>query len=1247
MHCTECGTANPDAAKFCQGCGTKLQHTCPSCSHPIDPAAKFCGECGHRIAEPASSGGAPAAAATPAPQTPEAALAQYIPKELQEKLEHAQRTGGMQGERRVVTILFCDVTGSTAAAEQLDPEEWAEIMNGAFEHLIVPVYTYEGTLARLMGDAILAFFGAPIGHEDDPERAVRAGLDILAAIQPYRQQVKREWGIDFDVRVGINTGLVVVGEVGSDLRMEYTAMGDAVNLASRMESTAAPGTLQISEDTHKHIAPLFETESNGDIEVKGKVEPVPAYRVLRPKAEPGRVRGIAGHEAPLVGRDAELARLREAVDALRAGRGQIVSVLGEAGLGKSRLTSELRATLVEEGLVSESKRGIEPAGTPIAWAEAPSLSYQTNTPYAPFCSMVHTRLDLDPNTSDDAQYLALRERLDGLMGGRAEATAPFIADLAGLPLSGEAAEMVAHLDPPLKRSKVFSAMLNVLQAQAVQRPTIIVLEDLHWADSTSLDLVEQALKLVMHAPLMFVILSRPRRQEGSWRIIETAERDLGHAHTRLDLSPLDDAQARRLISELLAIDGLTDATRDLILEKAQGNPYFVEEMIRSLLDREMIVHQDGRWVVAAEVGDIAVPDNLVAVLTTRLDSLPESCKRAAQDASIIGREFTYDGLAAVSADVDNLNDALFDLQRRDLVEERARLPVRRYAFKHVLIQEAAYDSLLLKTRRKLHLRYAEHLEASEPGLVQSLARHFMLARERVRALPYLVSTGERAAAVYATQDAIEAFNEAIGILDDHDDKVLARRAYAGLGDAHLFLGQIGTVAGQERGALDVYQDMVAAARRLGCPEMEVNAWNKQALLTAGFLDPEAGETMLAENLERARDHGDKAGQAETLMTYCAVYTSRGDFSDAEAYLSEAEGIGREIDMAEARLYGLAHIANTKLFMLQFEDCKRVRDDAVALATERGNRKWLSELTGVTSAFLKLTEGDLKGALELALEGAAIAREIGHIQGLAPCLLTAASLQRYMGDIDASIRTSREAKMYAKRGGAAYLSAAALCVEGTAMFDISPELGDSIEDLHQQALSAADQPLGQAYGTLIWSEISLIALQRGQMELAEQLLDRATSERTATINLAHPQVLLAKAMQAMIGGDMDTAQARIAECGDFLAESGMKQYDGFHHLIGGMVKLNSGDAEAALADFDAAIVRGTELSMRPVVWKAHGARAAALGALEREAEAESAKQDAKAAIEAAADLFRDWDWREAFLTHELGALGFEVTPILPV
>ena len=674
MICSQCQTDNPAGAKFCMSCGSALAAACPNCGTELPAQAQFCSNCGHRLTEQAA---APQAA--PEPESPTARIEQYIPAELLAKLESARAKGGMQGERRVVTMLFCDVQGSTAAAEQLDPEEWAEIMNGAFEHLIAPVYRYEGTLARLMGDAILAFFGAPIGHEDDPQRAVMAGLEIIKGIVPYREEVKSQWSLDFNVRVGINTGLVVVGEVGSDQRVEYTALGDAVNLASRMEQTAAPGTVQITEDTYKHVAPLFEFEDLGGIEVKGKREPVRAYRVLELKAEPGQVRRIEGLDSPLIGREREIGALREAVAKLAKGHGQIFSVMGEAGLGKSRLVAELRHLLEAEGMVSANG-----ADATLAWHEGRSQSYETTTPYAPFSVILERFFGLDAGQSDGEKYGSLRARIVEVLPDRVIETAPFVATMLGIKLEGEDADRVKYLEPPQLREQVFRSTTELIEQSASQRPLVLVFEDLHWIDPTSLELLEQLMALTDRVALMIICLFRPWRQEPSWRFHETAARDYPHRYASVQLQPLDADRSRELVANLLHVEDLPEKVRALILEKAEGNPFFVEEVIRSLLDAQLVVRTNSHWQATREIENISVPDTLAGVINARLDRLDDASKRVAQTAAVIGREFQVEALSEVYDADGSLDESLRDLQRRELIRETSRVPHRVFTFKHAM-----------------------------------------------------------------------------------------------------------------------------------------------------------------------------------------------------------------------------------------------------------------------------------------------------------------------------------------------------------------------------------------------------------------------------------------------------------------------------------------------------------------------------------------------------------------------------------
>ncbi|HET6261408.1 MAG TPA: adenylate/guanylate cyclase domain-containing protein, partial [Chloroflexia bacterium] len=632
MNCPRCQTANQEGAKFCINCGNPLSISCSNCGTQLPPGAKFCHNCGQAVGVAAAvAPPAPAAVAPPATAVDPALarLEQYIPKELLNKLERARASRSMEGERRIVTVLFCDVKGSTMLAEQLDPEEWAEIMNGAFKYLIEPVYRYEGTLARLMGDAILAFFGAPIAHEDDPQRAVLAALDIVEGIKEYRQQIKRSYGFDLSVRVGINTGLVVVGEVGSDLRVEYTAMGDAVNVAARMEQTAEPGSVQISGNTYKSVSNLFEFEPLGGIEVKGKSEPVEAYRVLARREGALPTRGIEGLNSPLVGRDGELQTLRARMDDLITGRGQIVSVVGEAGLGKSRLISELRKALVAEGVMVEAGREPESVQTIpcIQWCEGRSLSYETTTPYAPFVDMFNSCFGLHAGDSSRDRLEKVRANVGRVMPGQEEMVVPFLATLLGIELEGEDAERVRYLQPPQVRGRIFFTVQSYIAALASKTPLVLMFEDLHWVDPTSMELLTQLVPLTDSASLIILAAFRPNTQDPSWQFHESAAREYSHRYTHLAIEPLDEEDSRQLVANLLEIEDLPEAVRALILKKAEGNPFFVEEVIRSLLDAKLVVREGDRWRATREIENIAVPDTLAGVITARLDRLDEESKR--------------------------------------------------------------------------------------------------------------------------------------------------------------------------------------------------------------------------------------------------------------------------------------------------------------------------------------------------------------------------------------------------------------------------------------------------------------------------------------------------------------------------------------------------------------------------------------------------------------------------------------------
>ncbi len=775
MQCPQCNRGNPEGARFCGRCGAKLARMCAECGAevPPDPEIRFCVECG---AEIQATEEAPVADADAAAER----LQRLVPKEYAERLLATR--GQVQAERRMVTILFSDVKGSTAMAEGLDPEEVMEIMDGAFDVLIEPIYRYEGTLARLMGDAVLAFFGAPIAHEDDPERACRAALGIVEGAKEYAARLEQEHGITgFNVRLGIHTGLVVVGEVGSDLRVEYTAMGDAINLAARLESAADPGTVLITEATLKLIAPLFETEALAPIQVKGKVEPVSVYRVLAAKEVPGKVRGIAGLESPLVGREVELAALQEALQRLQAGVGGIVTLVGEAGIGKSRLVAEARKHVV--GVIHE----LPLRAMPLRWVEGRCLSYGGSVAYLLWLDVLRGLLGVALDDAPQAVGDALRDQVQELCRDAFDDVYPYLARLMTLALHDEVAARLDDMDGRDLKTATFRAVETLIQCAAGERPLVLVCEDLHWADPTSLALLEQLLALTERVPLLLLSVFRPVKDHGCWRFRELAAQTYAERHTDVMLEPLTAVESQTLVANLLRIEHLPEVLRERILSRAEGNPFYVEEVIRSLIDRGAIVHDEptGRWTATREVADIPIPDTLQGVLVARIDRLQEEAKRVLQMASVIGRIFLYRLLSAIAAEERRLDEHLSTLQHEEMIRERARIPELEYIFKHDLTREAAYNGLLKKQRRVFHRQVAEVLEHLFPERIEEqlglLAHHWEQSGNAEKAVEYLQRAGDKSRLAYALEEAVGYYQRALALLKEKEEHEQAARTLMKMG----------------------------------------------------------------------------------------------------------------------------------------------------------------------------------------------------------------------------------------------------------------------------------------------------------------------------------------------------------------------------------------------------------------------------------------------------------------------------------
>ncbi len=763
MNCADCGFEYDADAKFCENCGAALARVCGQCASPLKPGARFCKNCGTSVGQPAAPANSLIGAAGEGRQRLDA-LRQAVPPALRDKIrESAARS---EGERKPVTILFADIVGSTALAEKLDPEEWKEIVSGAHQRVSEAVYRYEGTIAQLLGDGVLAFFGAPITHEDDPLRAVRSGLDLQRAIADYAAEL-RGFVDNLQLRVGIHTGTVVVGQVGSDLHMEYLAIGDAVNLAARLQAAARPGQVLISAATEHLVKGGFDLQELGDITVKGKAEPVKVFAVVERKAAPASGRGLEGLRSPLVGRERERAALGAALAEVAAGRGQIVSLLGEAGIGKTRLMEEGRR-----------------AGPQLRWLEGRALSYGQALPFWTIMQLIKHDLGLSEADPEARIKVALRRRVQALFGKQAGEALPYLSLVLGVELEPEAAQRLRALDEAALKRQIHQSIGDYFARLAAEQPAVLVFEDLHWADPSTLQVLESLLALTDRAPLL-LLLARAERDQGWWAIKQRADTDYAHRYTEIPLQPLTPGEQNQLVDNLLDVAELPNATRRLLLERSEGNPFYLEEVIRSLIEQGALVQQDEHWRATAEIAGVQIPGTLHGVLLARIDRLSDDVRRTLQVAAVIGKSFLYRLLEAVAEADRQLDAHLSELQRVDLVQEKARRPDLEYIFKHSLTQAAAYDSLLLERRKEFHRRvglalerlYADRQEESY-GL---LAHHFGQAGESAKAIDYANKAGDRARELFAYREAIDYYQQALAVLKEQEDYELAARTLMKIG----------------------------------------------------------------------------------------------------------------------------------------------------------------------------------------------------------------------------------------------------------------------------------------------------------------------------------------------------------------------------------------------------------------------------------------------------------------------------------
>jgi len=663
-----------------------------------------------------------------------------------------------EGERRVVTLLLADVRGAAALSPHSDPEAWAELVTPALHLLGAEIIRLGGNVEQYRRAGLMACFGGQIAHEDDPERAVLAALAMREAFTAY---LAENDAADLCLTISVHTGEVILTPIENTVSM----MGSVLDSAERIQAVLEHGTTWVSAETHHLVAPLFTWEPCGEA----------GYWPLahQPRADKGR--GIAGLSSPLVGRDAELRALQEVVERLQAGIGGIVTVVGEAGIGKSRLVTELKSQVASQkskvdGLSTDF--GLSTSDFGLNWVEGRCFSYATNAIYQMWVDALRNWLDAAHDALPVGVRDTLRARVYELCPDCADDVYPFLARMMSLPLDAGAEARLRGIEGEGLQVLTFRAVETWLERAAQKAPQVLACEDLHWADPTSLELLRRLMALTDRLPILLVCIFRPEMEHPCWQIKETAARHYAHRHTDLWLRPLSAGESAQLVGSLLCIEDLPARLRDRVLDRAEGNPFYVEEILRSLIDVGAIAYDgvSGRWQATREVSELALPDTLREVLLARIDRLPREARQVLQLASIIGRIVPQSLLAAITpASLATLDEHLLTLQREQMLRERVRVPEATYIFKHQLTQEAAYDSLLHRKRRVLHRRVAEALEQHFPERVEEnlgpLAYHWEQAGEIGRAIPYLLRVGEKAAVQYANEEARNYYQHAIEMLE--------------------------------------------------------------------------------------------------------------------------------------------------------------------------------------------------------------------------------------------------------------------------------------------------------------------------------------------------------------------------------------------------------------------------------------------------------------------------------------------------
>lgn len=859
MACIGCGFELSPGFAFCPRCGRRQPTPCTACGFSCEADFAFCPRCGATLGPGVAAALPDGAAARAGSSPPPLASAEAPPS--------ARPDAPGEADRRQVTVLFADVSGFTALAERLDPEEVRAFQNALFESLARAVARYDGFVEKFVGDAVMAVFGAPVAHEDDPERALRAALDMLERSARLSDQWAERLGRPVSLHIAVHTGPVVAGSFGVTAGAAYAVTGDTVNTTARLLA-AASGTILVSDATHALTRHRFAFEPAGKLELRGKSQPILVHRLLRALAEPRSARGLAGHGlvAPMVGRTDELAQLLAAFDRMQRGQAQVVSLVGEAGTGKSRLVAEFLGRLAA---------GDRLARTAVRRTACSSLG---EPPYGTFASLLREAYHVEPDDSLDVARQKLAAGLQAL-GAPAELTdaiAPALSHVLGVEQARP-----RDFEPEQLKRQITLAARTLVERRLQQEPLLIIVDDLHWADAASVDLLRDVVDHLADRPLMMLLSHRPdARPPPAARAAQSVIR----------LAPLSPDETQGLVGGLFGPmdDDAFAKVQHFVAARAGGNPLFVEEIVRSLVSKGALVRRGDRWACTAGCEAVDIPPTLHGLLLSRVDRLPAYARRLLQEAAVLGEAFDEGLLRAIASDTGAAKVTLDRLVESELIQEVGYgREGNRYRFTHALVHEAVYQNLLLSRRGDLHERAGRALESAigphpeRLSELEALGHHWSLTADKRRGARYLVAAGDRARAVYANEDAIRHYERALRTLaecQDCDDQVQAVRER---------LADLLALTGRRAEALAHYdavrQEFETAADRAGAARLH----RKTGGLHWEAGDRERARACFASGLERLGEDGDAIERAQLFQEIGRLAFRAGDNAGAIAWAEKA------------------------------------------------------------------------------------------------------------------------------------------------------------------------------------------------------------------------------------------------------------------------------------------------------------------------------------------------------------------------